>query len=279
MTEKEECWDYSDSDLPLSWEKFVEQFSKCSWAEKTKIFRGHANGTYLLEPTLRRICKREKLEEDQIHHVERRIFEEFKYLGHNYYNVDLTGGGKAWPRHFEALGWIQHYGGPTRCLDFSWSPFVAAFFAMEEPPVNNDGIDPSIIEITVKPKEELLGWENLELTWKQWKGVFQPDAYKTDEKYKPPRNDYFWAIPRKLHDRFARQQGVLFVPVNIKESTHTLLLKQDIKRYRLSLKDRLNFLSGLRQMNITRESLFEGTDAWAKSLQRCAWEIKKGTVI
>lgn len=266
------CWEYHDSDQPLSWPAFVDRFRIPSRAERTRVFRGHTDGTWLLEPALRRVCRREDLRSDEILLVERRMFEEFKYLGHHYLDLDLTGGGDAWARHFEALGWIQHYGGPTRCLDFSWSPFVAAYFAMEDPPCDEHARDPAIVAIEMEPDNQLLGWKALELSAGQWRAIFQPD-YRQQLDCDLP--DCFYAVPRTLHERFARQQGVALVQVDIRTSLHDVLQNSPgVTRVRLSLQDRRNYLAGLHQMNITRGNLFEGPDAWAKSLHRCAWEVR-----
>ncbi len=274
MARRPRCWEYRDLDQGLSWPDFVDRFRLPSPREKTRVFRGHTDGTWLLEPALRRVCQGEGLRQDEILHVERKIFEEFKYLGHHYLDLDLKGGGDAWPRHFEALGWVQHYGGPTRCLDLSWSPFVAVYFAMENPPSGDDTRDPAIIAIEIDPDRQLLGWKNLELSPDHWRAIFQPD-YRDHLGCALPVADYFLAVPRKLHERFARQQGVALVQVDIKTSLHDLLQNSPaVTRFRLSLQDRLRYLTGLQQMNITRANLFEGPDAWAKSLHRCAWEVR-----
>lgn len=279
MANKGKFRDNGDSQEWLSWDQFVKSFASPlpSRQSMTRVFRGHADSTWRIEPSLRRICQREGLDGQAILRVERQIFEEFKYSGYQYWKLDLTGGGDAWSQHLEALGWIQHHGGPTRCIDFSWSPFVAAYFAMEEPPSGENekgknGKCPVVIETPV-PKNRLLGDGKLELSWKQWQGIFQPEYCKRMcPDYKPPISDYFYAVPRRLHERFARQQGVMLVAVDICKSLHEPLYKCTTI-HRLNPKCRKQYLAGLEQMNITRKSLFEGPDAWARSLQSWAWKM------
>ena len=52
---------------------------------------------------------------------------EFQRRAHHYLN-DVPPLGEC----IEWLALIQHYSGPTRLLDFTHSPYVAAFFAMEK---------------------------------------------------------------------------------------------------------------------------------------------------
>src|SRR5215831_2254179 len=57
---------------------------------------------------------------------ERRILSLFKRKAHlflDYIPADTD--------YFQWLGIMQHHGAPTRLIDFTWSPTVAAFFALE----------------------------------------------------------------------------------------------------------------------------------------------------
>lgn len=52
-----------------------------------------------------------------------------------FHTVGRTVGPLEWPppELYEALAIAQHHGVPTRLLDFSYDPLVAAFFAAENP--------------------------------------------------------------------------------------------------------------------------------------------------
>ena len=56
-----------------------------------------------------------------------RVLDEFprrasRYFGSNQQPAD----------QLEWLSWMQHFGAPTQLLDFTYSPYVAVYFAFEE---------------------------------------------------------------------------------------------------------------------------------------------------
>jgi len=105
-----------------SWTEFIEKAADRyrGWA-----FRGHADARWPLLSSLGRYLdkyvdpKRWNSQEDRIARIFRR--KAHLYLTHVPDRDDT----------FQWLALMQHHGAPTRLLDFTWSPYVAAFFALE----------------------------------------------------------------------------------------------------------------------------------------------------
>jgi len=105
-----------------SWQEVKEHFAdRPLWA-----FRGQSNSRWSLETTLYREAVRRDGLVPALASRESWILYQFKRFS-QHYRSDL-------PPENDVLAWlslIQHYGGPTRLLDFSYSLYVAAFFAVE----------------------------------------------------------------------------------------------------------------------------------------------------
>lgn len=116
-----------------AWQDFLDFAS--TKADGTWLFRGHADANWTLIPAIGRLPTQAayRLADEKI------LFEEFVFQARRY--IDGSG--------FTGLDWLaiaQYHGLPTRLLDWSPNPLVAAFFAAEDAP---DAADGEVIGIRV----------------------------------------------------------------------------------------------------------------------------------
>ena len=116
-----------------NWEDYVRYSSAAdigSPIRPTFIFRGQADASWGLLPTLARIAIKEKLGPRKTIEIESLARTKFRELAH----LHLTASNI--PGEHDLIAWwilMQHYGVPTRVLDWTESPFVALYFAVQGP--------------------------------------------------------------------------------------------------------------------------------------------------
>ena len=107
-----------------SWDEFLKYITSppySNWA-----FRGERHAQWGLATSLARYFLDFGIHPQAWPEQERRILRIFKRKGHQYLQQP-----PALDDDFQWLALMQHHGAPTRLLDFTWSPYVAAFFALE----------------------------------------------------------------------------------------------------------------------------------------------------
>ena len=91
------------------------------------IYRGQESSDWDLATSLERCCERHKVATGDRPKVERELCREFRRAYHHYaLHIPEKDSVAEW------LALMQHYGAPTRLLDFSYSVHVAAYFAVEK---------------------------------------------------------------------------------------------------------------------------------------------------
>ncbi|MBI4693261.1 MAG: FRG domain-containing protein [Gammaproteobacteria bacterium] len=161
------------------------------------------------------------------------------------------------------LGLMQHHGAPTRLLDFTKSPYIAAFFALE------DATADSAVYALNTPR--------------LWSLAPRFDAGLTRERIDPrvPGNferhflynrlPVIWfGEPQHLDRRLVAQSGLFVVPGVLDRSLDEILVEYDdseplIIKYVLPFAMRVEAMQSLYRMNVTNSSLFPDLEGLARS--------------
>jgi hypothetical protein len=191
----------------------------------------------------------------------------------------------------EWLALMQHFGAPTRLLDFTRSPYVASYFALEdqgdEPscavwsvnkdwcrqaagnmlrdqPENRETV--KILRTSVGDNPERLGL-GMVIAMERNARLFAAWVLKQNPTLVLPIE------PERLSERLSIQQGTFLCTGNIRRPFIENLMAMDgwhenVRKFTLSFDHRGRALEKMRQMNITRATLFPGLDGFAQSFRQ-----------
>lgn len=122
---------------PASLDQLLAKFA--SWHQWGWIYRGMAHSTHTPLSSLERLLAAYGIHQVNAKRMENRGLAFFRQRARLYLK-DL-------PADEDLLGWLtlmQHYGAPTRLTDWTYSPFVALFFAYQGMPDTSDAPDMTI---------------------------------------------------------------------------------------------------------------------------------------
>jgi hypothetical protein len=244
-----------------TWEKFrrvIEGDEYKGWA-----FRGQGNADWPLYSSLSRYLMAYQVHRKAWPQQESRILRIFKRKAHlllDHLPDDEDS--------FEWLALMQHHGAPTRLLDFSWSPFVATFFALERatsdvavwalfpPGLGNRPIRTLRASQRVR-RDEVAPWV---------KGGYE-------KHFLPNRNRLVVAgEPHRMNQRLIAQSGTFVMPGVLDKPIEELAPAAAVVKFVFDTKTmRRRAMAELYLMNMSNATLFPGLDGLARSL---AYELE-----
>jgi hypothetical protein len=241
-------------------------------------FRGQANACWPLASSLERLVP--KASRQPRRDVEHILLDRFKRQAHHHLAER--------PDASAAIEWfalMQHWGVPTRLLDFTLSPYVALFFALRERPAGCGKCLPSHAAVWSLHHVAL---QSLAKQALGLKGRVGGQALRTalDNLVEQDRELRFVAPiqPFLMNARLAAQQGMFLCPSTLGLSVDILFsqvedfhlfVDQQAKKVKetfarkliIPIAERPSMLRELSRMNITSASLFPGIDGYARSIR------------
>ncbi len=245
------------------WED-IHQYARHEW-----LYRGHRCAGWELKTSLQRSCDRHGVAADKRRETEDALFREFRRAYHQY--TPHVPSEKA---VVEWLSLMQHHGAPTRLLDFSYSPYFSAYFAVEQGE-GNCAVWAVRGPWALQESAKLLraaGKPNVERMEKRF--VEGDEEVVQSLFFEKPYVRAAWPINAfRLNERLRIQQGAFLIPGDVSQPFVANLEalpdhndRDNIVELVIPHSERQTAIRNLFQMGISRTTLFPGLDGFAKSL-------------
>lgn len=253
---------------------------------KGYVFRGYNKQDELLPVIIR--------EKNWIKH-ELNLLEEFERYGSHYFNASTP---------IDFLSYAQHYGIPTRLLDFTFNPFIALYFALFNPKSNGkyafeDDKNYYYISYTKANNQIYLSslpthkiftfghFESESLFSKTRAMMMNFDKINTlDAEYieglnscyignnkhnikdKIKDNKFCFVSPSQSNQRIIMQQGLFLIPYHLDKDVHLNLIKKHTKLIMINKELRKTLLAYLDIMGINAFRLMPDLPSICAAIKR-----------
>lgn len=241
------------------WEDFDREIEKMLY--RAWLFRGQSNAKWDIKSSLYRLFqdvqpivtshkgRKRRFVRDE---YEKILIKQFQTNAHLYLN--------ALPDKLNNVEWLaimQHYGAPTRLIDTTFSPHVAAYFALEQ------GSEDCCVYAFKHAR--FCEMDEASLNLKDYKKrIFE--GHKGEESFLVPYE------PEMANERIVAQQGCFLIPSTNYETLDQIIDQygvygEECIRYLIPKHLRYSGINRLKQMNITSATLFPGMEGFCRSLK------------
>lgn len=230
------------------WPQFVEKVSELPY--RKWAFRGQGDANWRLSSSLYRYLSEYLPDTGDWERREHHILRAFMRRAHL-----LLERVPEERQIFEWWGLMQHHGAPTRLIDFTWSPYVAAFFALEKATETA-----AVWALNPDAMENITSAEELPVETAHGKGT-----------------TLYYGEPFILSRRLVAQQGTFVVARALDRPVDEIVLNHKhpesvLVKFLLPVAQiRAEGMKALYRMNITQATLFPGLDGLARSM---AYELE-----
>lgn len=235
-----------------TWDQFLNLVTHppyTNWA-----FRGERDQRWPLYSSLSRYFRAFSVDERAWEEQESRILRIFKRKAHQFLSQPPDA-----DDDFQWLALMQHHGAPTRLIDFTWSPYVAAFFALER--TRRDGVVWAMNKARIDTGRARMD--------PRIAGNFRRNFLKGDQRV------IWMGEPHTMNSRLIAQSGTFAVPGILDVPVEDILGDRDqsniMAKIVLDNAVREVGMRELYRMNITHATLFPDLDGLARSL---AYELE-----
>jgi len=233
------------------------------------VFRGQSSYDWRLATSFEREVK--SVDWSGWYDLEDKIIFEFKRQAHHYISHLPT-------NNLEWLALMQHYGCPTRLLDFTRSFWIALFFAIDG--ANSDSAV-WIIDTSYYVKRDDPMWKDYRISSYNKIAEEEINAVLKGDNEKEFKSGVIFAEPAMLNQRLSIQKGLFAFPTalnltfwkNLSSHSQIYDLKDDettyfpiIHKVKIPVTMHGELIQLLTSMNISSATLYPGLSGFAKSL-------------